>query len=245
MTEPTAKDPRLCEERVAPLVALATEIAAARGLPGGAVPYPDPDTGGTGARALVLLESPAASASAAERLRAGYASAGLDPAQVLHWNAVPWSTQRRSPSAAELREARTWLPRLLALLGELRVAVLLGVPAQQYWGPGIAEAPGRVPLVPVLAGPHPSQAGADDRLATVLRRTADVVGAETAPAAPARPAESGAAKADRSAEELTAGYDLAYRGAARFFEGVFGLARSGLRSGSRGIPELRRSGRGR
>jgi hypothetical protein len=228
---------------VAPLVALAQEIAASRELSPGAVPYPDPDYGGVYARVLVLLDSPAA-ASAAERLVEEQRAAGLEPAQTLQWSAVPWPTQRRSPSAQELREARGWLPKLLALLPELRVAVLLGVPAQQYWGTALAEAPAEVPLVPVLAGPHPSlQAGTDNRLTTVLRRAAEAVNAETAAAPREMAPQEAPPKVDRGADELTAGYDLAYRLAQRFTVCVLDAARDTLREGSRALAERRSRGR--
>jgi hypothetical protein len=53
-----AKHARVREPRVAPLSDLADKIAAAEGLPSGAVPYPDPDFGGIHAGALFLLDNP-------------------------------------------------------------------------------------------------------------------------------------------------------------------------------------------
>lgn len=191
-----AKRARLEEPHVAPLVKLADEIAATRGLPRGAVPYPDPMFGGIHTRALVLLEAPGSAteigkgsgllslenddATAARAFHA-YQAAGLEIARCLHWNLVPWPTAGyRTPTGTEQTAARPWLPRLLALLPDLRVVVLLGKVAQQGWGPGIATAPDLVPLVPTLAGPHPSNRGmnvpgAVQRLDAVLRRTAEIV----------------------------------------------------------------------
>lgn len=59
-----AKHARLGEAHVAPLVELADAIAADRGRPCGAVPYPDPLSGGVRARVLLLMETPPVTSSA-------------------------------------------------------------------------------------------------------------------------------------------------------------------------------------
>ena len=83
---------------------LADEIAAARGLPRGAVPYPGPAFGGVHARALVLLEAPGPATDIGKgsgllslenddpTAARAYRTAGLDVARCVHWNLVPRPT---------------------------------------------------------------------------------------------------------------------------------------------------------
>lgn len=56
---------RIRAPHVAPLNDLADRIAEAEGLGRGEVPYVDPDTGGVGARMLVLLDNPSTKAESA------------------------------------------------------------------------------------------------------------------------------------------------------------------------------------
>src|SRR5699024_4587455 len=135
-----AKRSKLSEPHIAPLVALADEIAAARGMQAGMLPYPDPELGGVYARALFLLSTPGPYAKAehsgllslenddptAERQYNTYRAVGLDMGKCVHWNAVPWPTAERTPTGAEQRDAFPWLVRLMRLFTQLRVVVVLG-----------------------------------------------------------------------------------------------------------------------
>jgi uracil-DNA glycosylase len=188
-----AKYARLSEAHVAPLVAFADEIAEARGMPRSAVPYPDPAMGGINARALFVLSTPGPYAKAdqvgsgllslenndptAERQYHAYREAGLSVAEGLHWNAVPWPTAGRTPTAAEQAAAWPWLARLLTLLPRLRAVVLLGTVAQTCWRRSGVSVPGDALL---LKGPHPSnlgmvQPGAKERYSAVMRDAAAAV----------------------------------------------------------------------
>ncbi|MDR6595201.1 uracil-DNA glycosylase [Saccharothrix longispora] len=187
---------RLDEPHVAPLVALADEIAKSRGLPPGAVPYPDPDFAGVRAEALVLLKSPGPGAvtgtgsgllspenddPTAARAHAEYERVGLDWRRVVHWNAVPWPTEADNPTGSDLHAARPWLPRVLELVPDIRAVLLLGKVAEQEWArPGLGTiAVGR--RVPVIAAPMPSwpgitRAGASQALREAFDRLASVLG---------------------------------------------------------------------
>lgn len=187
-----AKRARLAEAHVAALVGLADQIAAARGLARGDVPYPDPDSAGVDARALFLLSTPGPKAKAGEgsgllsienndptaaRCYRTLQAAGLPYSRCVSWNAVPWPTAGRTPTTGEMTAARPWLARLLDLLPELRAVVLLGRVAQDCWRRAAPPLPAGVT---VLEAPHPSnlgmnQPGAPERLAEAVRRTAEVV----------------------------------------------------------------------
>lgn len=99
-----AKYARIREPHVAPLSDLADKIAAAEGLPAGAVPYPDPDFGGILARALCL-----------------------------HWNVCPFPTALDQSSTAERTRAVRHTTALLRLLPRLELVVLLGRAAEDGW----------------------------------------------------------------------------------------------------------------
>ena len=130
----------------------------------GAVPDPDPLDGGTGARLLLLLETPGPAITrtgfvsadnptgTGRNLRRFCAEAGLRRQDRLIWNTVPWiihdGGRNRPPRAAEIREGLAELPALLRLLS-LRVVVLSGRVA--------ARAEDLIPAgVAVLTMPHPS-----------------------------------------------------------------------------------------
>lgn len=167
-----AKRARLDEPHVAPLNALAAQVErTTRRL----APRVDPDSGGTGARVLLLLETPSVAgtygsglisldnddATAANLLRAVRAS-GLARAELVVWNAVPWfvGTPDRgvTPSAGELRLGQTWLIPFLTLLPRLEVVVALGRSAQSavtHLSTATPALGGR--RFTVLLAPHPSQ----------------------------------------------------------------------------------------
>lgn len=182
------KRARLAEGHVAPIVALCDEIAESRGLRPGAVPYPDPDHGGTGARALFVLSHPGAAAPETRFLSLGNHDAsarlalseceraGLRLDEIAHWNAVPFPIAEPTPSTTEKRAGAPWLPRLIALMPDLVVAVLLGNPAKESW-------PRAFPWgsdLTVVEGPSPgrpgiNRRGAKEELAAAFDETAALV----------------------------------------------------------------------
>jgi uracil-DNA glycosylase len=134
------------------------------------VPDFDPRDGGSGARLLLLLETPGPRighaagvvsrdnpTGTARNLRRFLDDAGIARADTVIWNAVPWvihepGARNRAPRAEEVRVGLAALPPLLDLLPRLRVAVLAGRVAGQARGILEAARPG----LPVLAMPHPS-----------------------------------------------------------------------------------------
>lgn len=183
------KRARLGEDHVAPIVDLCDEIVQQRELPSGAVPYPDPDQGGVGARALFVLSHPGASAPDTRFLSLGNQDdganlqlsecerAGVPVAAIAHWNIVPFPISGKRPDAEELREGAPWLTRLIGLLPALRVVVLFGAPASKKGRAAIPRGRG----LAVIEGPSPSPpegakraarveiAAAFDEVASVLR----------------------------------------------------------------------------
>jgi len=135
----------------------------------GAVPDLDPFDGGVAARLLLLLETPGPGAEplrfvsrdnatgTGANLRRFFAAAGIARADTLIWNAVPQvihaaGARNRAPRRAEVAAGLAELPRLLALLPRLIVAVLAGRVAAEARSPIAALLPG----LPVLEMPHPS-----------------------------------------------------------------------------------------
>jgi len=167
-----AKRARLDEPHVAGLNALAAQVERSTRRP---APRVDPDSGGSRARVLLLLETPSVAgtygsglisldnddATAANLLRA-VQEAALPREELIVWNAVPWfvGTPERgvTPTAAELRLGRTWLTPFLTLLPRLEVVVALGRSAQAavtHLSTATPELGGR--RFTVLLAPHPSQ----------------------------------------------------------------------------------------
>ena len=135
----------------------------------GVVPDVDPFDGGIAARLLLLLETPAPGAEplrfvsrdnatgTGANLRRFFAAAGIARPDTLIWNAVPQvihatGARNRAPRRAEVAAGLAELPRLLALLPRLAVAVLAGRVAAEARSPIEAMLPG----LPVLEIPHPS-----------------------------------------------------------------------------------------
>jgi hypothetical protein len=179
------------EAHVAPLVALADRLAAARGLPVGvgAVPYPDPDGAGVRARVLFLLNDPGEGAlhssggtgmlsminndpTTTRQLKAIQAS-GFDRGVALHWNGVPWPVAKRDRDRHVPLAAKA-LDDLLKVLrqhgGELRAVVTLGTFAGKVWTAWTSQAT-REPSVQHYASAHPVAwgAGVQDRLDAAYR----------------------------------------------------------------------------
>jgi uracil-DNA glycosylase len=151
---------------VAPLIALAHQIRRETGRP---VPGPDPADGGVHARMLLLLETPGPSHAVtgivsrdnptptAANLRRFLTEAGIAREDTVIWNAVPFvihlpGARNRAPRRGEIRDGLLLLPRLLALLPRLHVAVLAGRVAAEAEPVLEAACPG----LPVLRMPHPS-----------------------------------------------------------------------------------------
>jgi hypothetical protein len=162
----TARKALLDSPRIAPIRALARQIAEAHGAE---VPDPDPLDGGVEARLLLLLETPGPSirgtgfvssdnpTGTAANLFRFLAEAGIARRDTLIWNTIPWvihapGALNRAPRRSEVRRALPCLAPLLACLPRLRVVVLSGRVA------GLArdELVAWRPDLPVIAVPHPS-----------------------------------------------------------------------------------------
>jgi hypothetical protein len=139
---------RLDEAHVAPLVAFADRLAGERGLPAGAVPYPDPDGAGVRARVLFLLNDPGRGAlessggtgllslrnadqTTYKQVRA-IRDSGFDPRDALYWNGIPGPV-RAEERNAQVAPASLALLSLLELLDDLRGVVMLGEYAHKVW----------------------------------------------------------------------------------------------------------------
>ncbi|WAJ27710.1 uracil-DNA glycosylase [Antarcticirhabdus aurantiaca] len=156
-------------DHVAPLNALARRIAAAHGE----APLFDPAGGGTRARILLMLETPGPARGSdpavprvvsqfnatgtARNLRRFFAEAGIEAADVVIWNAVPFlihapGARNRPPKAAERAAGLPWIEPLLDLLPDLAVAVLSGRVARG----ARAAIEALRPNLAILEMPHPS-----------------------------------------------------------------------------------------
>lgn len=111
------------------------------------MPYVAPWHGGVNAAVLSLLRDPGPKTTdadgsgflcvenddpTAERQCHAFADAGIDPANLVPWNAYPWYINR-APTAAEREAGVEPLARLLDLLPQLRVILLQGRDAQDTW----------------------------------------------------------------------------------------------------------------
>ena len=156
----------LSRAHMVPLARFVRELRASR--PHDAVPDADPRDGGARARALLLLEAPGPRSVAtgfvscdtpnptARNLRALLANAGIDRADVLLWNVVPWyvgdGRRIRPVGARDIDAARPWLQALLDLLPALERTVLIGRKAQR----AEAAVRARLPNAPPILAFHPS-----------------------------------------------------------------------------------------
>lgn len=139
---------RLDESHVAPLVELADDLAAGRGMVRGAVPYPDPDGGGVRARVLFLLNDPGDGAKnvgcgsgmltilntdmTSSKQRKAVDHTGFDRGAALHWNGIPWPVAKADRSR-QITPAATALLRLLDMLDDLNGVITLGEFALKVW----------------------------------------------------------------------------------------------------------------
>ncbi len=188
-----AKLARVREPHVAPISALADQIAVDSGLDPGMVPYPDPDGAGIEARVLFLLDNPGPRARAgsgsglismdnddptAERVWRANQRFGIDRARVLYWNIVPFPTEGMNSTTSEMRRAAPYTKQLLGMLPKVERVVLLGRKAEQGWRIAGLSTP-----LPPLVGPHPSNRGInavkgnEALFVDVMQRVAGIVSA--------------------------------------------------------------------
>ena len=163
----------LDEARVRPLSGFVRRLRVEQ--PEQWIPWFDPTDAGVEARILRLSEAPGGMA-VTQRGGSGFVSAdnddpsanswtflreaGVDRChEIVTWNAVPWylgsETKVAAATARDLEAARASLFELIALLGELRVVVLMGRKAQRLWRDVLAADPSLGRLAAVAA-PHQS-----------------------------------------------------------------------------------------
>jgi uracil-DNA glycosylase len=179
----------------APLTDFVEELRLEAG-PNSHIPYSDPWDGGIDAQVLLLLEAPGPRAALSgfisrnnpdETAKNFYEltqAAGLERKSTVVWNVVPWyigSGQRiRAATTTDLQAGLRPLPRLLALLSELRVVVLIGRKAERA-APGIAQTS---PGLKLPACPHPSPMyvnnaqGNRAKILFVLKAAAELIAAD-------------------------------------------------------------------
>lgn len=135
------------------------------------VPYVDPDSGGTQARVLFVLESPAGPAAlgsgmlsadnddeTAKNVWRAYQASGMPRTYGLHWNAVPWyvgdGKRNRKVTPADVERGKGYLLQILDLAPAVNVVLALGRPAQA----SVASARELLASrgVRVIDAPHPS-----------------------------------------------------------------------------------------
>lgn len=172
---------RIREPHVAPLNDLVEELSVQRGI---SEPWFDPDGGGVNARILLLLESPGPKSTAgkgsgiispdndddtAENTWLLRREASIDPAMIVHWNAVPWFLDdEKKPTARVKEDGARFLKKTIQLMPALRVVVLAGRHAQDTWA-RYRKLPGAVAITTVETW-HPA------KLAIGLRRSPPVSG---------------------------------------------------------------------
>jgi hypothetical protein len=185
--------------RIAPITNL---VESLRKSGRGDIPYVAPIYGGIHARLLTVLASPATTACAtrggtgfvcianpnrtAANLKDLLTDAGIQPRDMVPWNACPWFTEQVSAAELELG-IEPWL-QLMALLPALRVIMLLGGTAQDGWErllkrqPELASRPGLLVIRSYSPGPgalrHPDPAERERRqqdLRDAFRRAAAAI----------------------------------------------------------------------
>lgn len=134
----------LHDARTAPITTFVDDLRAG----GRWAPYVAPLHGGVDARVLSILRDPGPMTAdaggsgmlcvenddpTAEMQATMFDAAGIDPAEVIPWNAYPWYINRK-PNAGEMREGGRVIADLSALLPRLAVVLLQGRDAQRGWG---------------------------------------------------------------------------------------------------------------
>lgn len=133
------------DPHIAPINRLVDDLG--RDRPDDRPPYVAPMYRGVDAPVLAVLRDPGPKAAGAqgsgflsvenddqtaERQCVFFEQAGLDPADVLPWNAYPWYINA-APNRAQLTAGLDPLRRLVELLPRLRVVLLLGRDARAAW----------------------------------------------------------------------------------------------------------------
>lgn len=152
---------RLREPHIAPITDFVARLRSERGP---AVPYVDPDTGGTKARILFVLKRPGPRAAetgflslsnpdqTARNSLEAFAKVGIAYEETMVWNIVPWyGPVSEKLSSEDLRAGANYLSELLRLLPNVRSVVFVGLESQA----GMAHIvwPDRVRA---FTSPHPS-----------------------------------------------------------------------------------------
>lgn len=185
-----ARNERLAEPHIRDLEAWARDVAVRTGE---SIPSFDPRSGGVTARVLVLREEPRCLADegsgfvsvdnndlAAQNTSQAYAASGLDPADALHWNVVPWWIRNPATASegtrsvlAQARRARADVLTLLDLLDRVQVVLLLGGQAERAWD--AIDVDRHV----VVTAPHPSPLAWHQRSRSGVRNSELTTGAFT------------------------------------------------------------------
>ena len=155
----------LNQPHIAPLAQYAAKINAEH--PEKELPCFDPCDGGTGAKALFLLEAPGPKAvgstfisrnnpdPTARNLCELLLEANIARADTLIWNIVPWyvgdGTRIRAVNKEDIKQSLPRLESLLRLLPDLKVIVLLGKKAQSA-----RHEIEQLTSVTIIETPHPS-----------------------------------------------------------------------------------------
>lgn len=148
MADPTYRAAALAAVHDEPVAAINELVDDLRTSDRGWVPYVAPTFGGTNAEVLLLYRDPGPMTNpelrgsgclsaenaddSARRLAWLLDAVGLDQQRCTGWNAYPWYINR-APQAAELDAGVDPLLRVLALLPDIRVAILCGAHAQDSW----------------------------------------------------------------------------------------------------------------
>lgn len=123
-----------------------------RGGTRGWMPHVDPGYGGVNAEILFLFQDPGPGTDdrlgagsgflsaenddpSAELLSECMEAAGLEPGQVITWNAYPWALPkgRNAPTAADLEIGAHTFTKLLDLLPRIKLIIAAGRAAQDGW----------------------------------------------------------------------------------------------------------------
>lgn len=189
------------DAHVEPLNRLVDELGETE--PDSRPPYIAPMYRGVHARVLAVLRDPGPRAGGvrgsgflsvenddqtAERQTGFFAEAGLDPAEVVPWNAYPWYINA-APSKEQLRRGLAPLRRVVDLMADLRVVLLAGKDAQAAWQLFTAEHGAVVAArgVQAVATYHPSRQALqhpdpgererrEEDIRAALRRVVTIVG---------------------------------------------------------------------
>lgn len=203
MREPGYRDQQWRDRyaaHVAPINELVDELGSrdAEGYP----PYVAPMYRGVHAHALAILRDPGPKAGGdkgsgfmsvenddqtAERQCGFFSGAGIDPAEVVPWNAYPWYINA-APTREQLARGVEPMRRLMELMPNLRVVILAGKDSQAAWelfrsrhgvwlrSRGIESVPTYHPSRQALQHPDPAErARREQHIESALRQVAAAI----------------------------------------------------------------------